>query len=53
MNRSEMYAGDWCPHHACPTRMVGRPGSSDERPQCDECEAEFMRTLVCLTRDVA
>jgi hypothetical protein len=34
--------------------MVGAPGTPDERPQCDDCEQEFLRTLVCLTRkDVA
>lgn len=48
MKPSQMYAGDWCVRHACDTRPVGRPGSEDERQQCDRCEAEFMQAVARL-----
>lgn len=48
MTRSQMYANDWCPHHALATRVVGRPGSAEERQQCDGCEAEFQQALARL-----
>ena len=53
MKHSDMYASGRCPHHGTEVRIVGRPGSEDERPQCDECEQEFLQTLVRLARDVA
>lgn len=54
MNRSDMYASGRCPHHGLEVRVVGRPGSDEERVQCDACEVEFQRTLACLERrDVA
>lgn len=44
-NSRSSYGRVWCVHHACATRWVGRPGSNEERLQCDFCEAEWLKSL--------